>query len=313
MGKKFKYSDGDIINGVKLLRRLDKRHSCWYGLFECPYCGREFEAQIGHIQCGQIKSCGCIPVGVASKNYPKEKVFGDFIGQHFGKLTVIGRIGQKQGYSSRACYWKCLCECGRIVEVSTACLKNGQKSCGKCYRDYPYEDIQNKKFGLLTPIEYLCSIPYKGPIWLCKCECGGYIKVDAHSLKTGNTKSCGCLVSYGEKLIAQILDHLQIRYKRQKTFSTCINPATNKKLKFDFYLPDFNCCIEYDGIQHFKSSNNKKSWNTPERLEHTKELDKIKSNWCMMNNVRLIRIPYTKEKRISPEYLYNIIIKGGEA
>ena len=29
-------------------------------------------------------------------------------------------------------------------------------------------------------------------VWLCKCDCGNEINVPASSLKTGNTKSCGC-------------------------------------------------------------------------------------------------------------------------
>lgn len=31
------------------------------------------------------------------------------------------------------------------------------------------------------------------PLWLCICECGNYIHVTTRSLRTGNTKSCGCL------------------------------------------------------------------------------------------------------------------------
>ena len=30
-----------------------------YGLFECAYCGKEFEAQVSNIKNGGIKSCGC--------------------------------------------------------------------------------------------------------------------------------------------------------------------------------------------------------------------------------------------------------------
>ena len=34
------------------------RHS--YGIFECQYCGKEFEAQISHIKSRNTKSCGCL-------------------------------------------------------------------------------------------------------------------------------------------------------------------------------------------------------------------------------------------------------------
>ena len=29
--------------------------------------------------------------------------------------------------------------------------------------------------------------------WLCKCDCGNEVSVLGHNLKSGNTKSCGCL------------------------------------------------------------------------------------------------------------------------
>jgi len=37
----------------------------------------------------------------------------------------------------------------------------------------------------------------------------------------------------------------------QKKFSDCINPDTGHQLRFDFYLPEENILIEYDGKQHF--------------------------------------------------------------
>lgn len=302
MGRYFKYSEGDYINGVKLLRRLDKRHNCWYGLFECPYCGEKFEAQIGHIQCGQTRSCGCIPVGAKSERYPRENLVKDIVGQRFGKLIALEKIGAKPEYKSRSCYWKCQCDCGNIIEVSMNALNRGQKSCGKCPREYTPEDISQQKFGLLTVLEYV-DRDERGPIWKCLCECGNFINVHTHDLKTENVKSCGCINSYGEKLIAHILDDLKIKYKKQKTFKTCINPQTNTRLRFDFYLPDHNCCIEYDGAQHFSYKENAKSWNNREQYEKTIYCDKLKNKWCENNEIKLIRIPYTEQKKISPEYL----------
>lgn len=68
------------------------------------------------------------------------------------------------------------------------------------------------------------------------------------------TQSCGCLNSKGEEKITQILLKLNIIFYKEYQFIDCINPKTNTKLRFDFYLPDYNCCIEYDGKQHYVSS-----------------------------------------------------------
>lgn len=65
--------------------------------------------------------------------------------------------------------------------------------------------------------------------------------------------SCGCLGgSKGEYIIENYLQLLNIEYEKQKTFDTLINPKTNKKLRFDFYLPSYNLLIEFDGEQYFK-------------------------------------------------------------
>lgn len=62
-----------------------------------------------------------------------------------------------------------------------------------------------------------------------------------------------------------------------------------KKLRFDFYLPEYSVLIEYDGRQHYIDENN---WGTSNGLEYIKERDNIKDKYCIKNNFTLIRIPY---------------------
>ena len=59
-------------------------------------------------------------------------------------------------------------------------------------------DLLNQKFGSLTVLKKAVSIKNKSnrissSRWLCKCDCGNEIDVDTRNLKTGHTKSCGCL------------------------------------------------------------------------------------------------------------------------
>ncbi len=49
-----------------------------------------------------------------------------------------------------------------------------------------------KKFGRLTVLELLCHEKSLKK-WKCKCECGNTTEVHEHNLKSGGTKSCGCL------------------------------------------------------------------------------------------------------------------------
>ena len=53
-------------------------------------------------------------------------------------------------------------------------------------------DLTGQRFGRLTVIRRVENIGIK-TAWLCKCDCGNEITVISNSLRTGNTKSCGCI------------------------------------------------------------------------------------------------------------------------
>jgi hypothetical protein len=98
--------------------------------------------------------------------------------------------------------------------------------------------------------------------------------------------------SYGERKIKQFLDDKNIDYEKEKKFTGCkfIN-----SLPFDFFLIKDNICIEYDGEHHFHIVS---KYGGSEYLERVKRNDKIKTNWCRNNNIKLIRIPYNKKNKI---------------
>ena len=50
-------------------------------------------------------------------------------------------------------------------------------------------NLTGQKFGRITVILFVDQ----DKKWLCKCKCGSYAKVRADKLKSGQTKSCGCL------------------------------------------------------------------------------------------------------------------------
>jgi len=98
-----------------------------------------------------------------------------------------------------------------------------------------------------------------------------------------------CNESKGEKEITKILKEKGINYIKQYKFDGCEN---KKALPFDFYLPDYNMCIEYDGEQHFKPII---YWGGDEKLKYIQNNDKIKNEYCKENNIRLIRIRYNEK------------------
>lgn len=104
-----------------------------------------------------------------------------------------------------------------------------------------------------------------------------------------------CVSSSGETFIINWLNKNNINYIFQKRFDDCrdINP-----LPFDFYLPDLNKCIEYDGKQHYEPI---KTWGGQEELEYIRKHDEIKNKYCKENNITLLRIPYYADIEIELE------------
>ena len=55
-----------------------------------------------------------------------------------------------------------------------------------------FKNLVGEKFNKLKVISFV-DIKNKNSRWLCKCECGNKTIAFAQDLKTGHTKSCGCL------------------------------------------------------------------------------------------------------------------------
>jgi hypothetical protein len=105
-----------------------------------------------------------------------------------------------------------------------------------------------------------------------------------------------CNVSKGEDEIEKYLIKNNIEYINQHTFFDCINPKTNKKLPFDFYLPKYNISIEYQGEQHYKKTGYFE--NRAGGLEGLQYRDNIKKEYCQNNDIRFIEISYKDFKNI---------------
>lgn len=57
----------------------------------------------------------------------------------------------------------------------------------------PAIGLTGRVFGRLTVVGQVQSDKHRRSCWLCRCECGIFRVVAAHELRTGDTKSCGCL------------------------------------------------------------------------------------------------------------------------
>ena len=126
--------------------------------------------------------------------------FVDLTGKNFYRWTVLN-IHTKKIHNRN--HWLCKCECGTERVISSCILNSGRsKSCG-CLKIERTKDLHNKKtniagqqFGFLKAVkrgEPKVSGSAKNlSTWVCECVCGNIGTYLTNSLKSGNTKSCGC-------------------------------------------------------------------------------------------------------------------------
>lgn len=119
---------------------------------------------------------------------------------------------------------------------------------------------------------------------IIKCKKHGNFFATPENHIDGKTGCPNCFNSKGENKISNILEINKINFLKQYKFQDCKNKFP---LKFDFFLPDFKICIEYDGQQHFSSK-----WLGIKSFNQTKINDSIKDEYCKINNIPLLRIRF---------------------
>ena len=88
-------------------------------------------------------------------------------------------------------------------------------------------------------------------------------------------------------------------YQEQKTFED-LRSNKNCKLRFDFYLPYYNCCIEYQGHYHYDPTDAYYSLQGQDN-------DNRKRIYCKSNNIKLIEIPYWDYDKLNWNYLEELL------
>ena len=189
-----------------------------------------------------------------------------------------------------------------LKTLSECCL-----SCKNFERNTKNVTVKiGQKYGLLTVIGdagYKKQSDGKRRHYsIVQCDCGSDpIEIMDNKLQNGNNVSCGCISSKGEKIIESYLKKENIQYIREYSFSDCINPKTNRKLRFDFGIiinNDLYCLIEFDGRQHIYGPDTSYWGHTTDTLEDIMYRDNLKNSYCINNNIKLIRISYSQMNQI---------------
>ena len=102
--------------------------------------------------------------------------------------------------------------------------------------------------------------------------------------------------SRGENTIWDLLKQHAIKFEFQKRFENCKDKNT---LPFDFFIPKYNLCIEFQGSQHYDPGfyiRKKKSQEEGmKKYLIQKKHDEIKKNYCIQNNINFLEIKYTED------------------
>lgn len=227
----------------------------------------------------------------------------DETGNTYTYLKVLEKANSIGGRAA----WKCQCRCGKEIIVKGVYLRNGKvKSCG-CYQKEQTskacsKDLIGQTIGNFTVLESIQGEKNgERHKWRCRCNLCGNENVYISTSNLTQQYSCGCAISSkGERKIKEILTELKINFIQEKRFSDCVFES-NKMARFDFYLPNENIIIEYDGRQHFIQGDG--YFDNEDKIKITQQHDEIKNRYCKEHQIKLIRIPYTDYNLLNAEYL----------
>lgn len=267
----------DTKHKVKCLCKIDG--NVWYALPE-----------------NLLKGHGCPKCSINNTVVRLRKSHNDFV-DDVHKISPNIDILSK--YIDNKTLIKCKCNiCNNTWETMAANLISG-KGCPKCGLKKRISAITKTKqqfvieLSHVSPdIEVIGDYINTNTQILCKCKNDGneWLATPSNLLKGTGCPICNC--SHGETAIKNALIKLNIDFMMQYKFVDC---KKIRQLPFDFYIPKYNLCIEYDGQQHFRPVNfgGCSDEQALGLYNRTKENDLIKNRYCKENNIDLLRIKYS--------------------
>lgn len=194
--------------------------------------------------------------------------------------------------------------CGNIIYKlpvqMTGKSKQGCYCCSKKNRhkttDFFREEVEAK-----FPQMYEIIGDYKkarAPLEVRRILCGHTYLISPDNLLRGKgCPKCGIRQSHYMDIVEELLSDRNVLYVKEKRFEGC---KLIRSLPFDYYLPDYNACIEVDGEFHYKENSIYKERRVGKAaFKELKERDEIKTSFCQTNGIALLRLPYFEEKRFA--------------
>lgn len=273
-----KYGKWTVLKYIPPKERTEKNKNLSW-LAQCE-CGTTRPIRISDLRNGKSKSCGCV-------NRLNRKIV---LGKKYGKITPIEQLTNRHGNPIEQ--YRCICDCGKEV-VFPSDLIGKKKNCGCSFGEgfSKYTDCIGQRFGKLVVIKDSEKKDKNGKraYRIYRCDCGNICEVQYRHLVSGHTQSCGCIESFGEECVKQILEDKKISYIRQYKIKDC---KDKNFLPFDFaiFINNKMALIEVQGKQHYNS--NLLFWSEDLVLH-----DKIKQEFCKERNISFLILDYSKGRQ----------------
>ena len=280
------------------------------GIFYCVHCGTYYLSTIDAVLYNS-KVCGCPK---CARNYRKnrkdrvsyksvyEKCLEKRMDIPYKPLFSTGRHSKS--------YYICQKHGLYLQENGSHLLGNGCPDCYNENKNNLSNKLSNSEFfkrvldlGFKPCFNYV-NYDHNTTFECLECHCK-FSSTLHNILSGGSCPNCSPKVSHGEMLIKNYLNKYNINYISEKRFDDCID---KRSLPFDFYLPDYNILIEYQGQQHFTDVDY--FYKDRTCLKDRKHKDYLKAKYAKENGYRLLRPTYkTNTQEKINRYLDRYLVK----
>lgn len=260
-------------------------------LWKCSNCEHEWEARVADRSHGA--GCPACAGKFARDNYNLKSEYPELLDEW--NYDENGSPESYTPHSSKSVVWNCY-KCGYIYRSPIIDRAKRNRGCPVCAGKIV--TLENSLFSrfryLMDEWDYEKNTddpknisPFSGKRawWICRDCHNSWNSVI--SSRTSLNRGCpNCSSSKGEKKIKKFLLEENIENKYQYIIKEC---RTKRPLPFDFYLLNYNLCIEYHGEQHYEPV---EFFGGEKKFKELKKRDKIKEDYCYNNGIYLLIIPY---------------------
>lgn len=299
-----KISDKMTLSQEEFLRRLSNynhKHNTFWTTndiykgnkslmsFSCSKDGFTIIAEPTNLLMGCYRCHDC-------DKHNKEQILKDHISSNNLPIKIVGE------YIDNSTKIKCKCTlCNKEYFVTPNAILSANSICRDCANvrkgislRVPIDDFLVRLGNNNPEVKYISGYESISNRVNVQCKkCGHVWNPTAGSLVNDKNGCPICSGSKGEKKIEKILIDMNLDYSIQKTFDGLVGVG-NKKIRYDFYLPQQNILIEYQGVQHEKpiDFSGRGEEFASKSFKIQQEHDKRKREYARVHNINLLEIWY---------------------